>query len=167
MEHEAASGLVIDWRLLALQAANFLALLGLLTWILWKPMVKMIDERRRAITDGLAAAAAQQAAAAEAEGARRTLLAEAQKESEQMLAETRTQMAAEVTSARAKIDKDRERLQKDAEQFAAAEKAKIEKELRGHVARLVSLATAKLVSGETTQRADWSAKVDQALKELE
>lgn len=167
MAHEAASGLVIDWRLLALQAGNFIFLLGLLTWILWKPLIKMIDERRRTITEGLQAAEAQKTAATKAEETRRVVLAEAKKEADQILTETRSQISAELQDARTQIDKERDRLRKEAEQIAAAEKAKIEKELRQHVASLVSLATEKLVSSEVTKSVDWGKKIEQALKESE
>lgn len=43
----------IDWKLLISQGANFLILLGVLTFVLWKPLLKVIEERRKKIELGL------------------------------------------------------------------------------------------------------------------
>ncbi|MEK9173175.1 MAG: hypothetical protein AAB594_01200 [Patescibacteria group bacterium] len=46
----------LDWKLLASQGVNFLILLTSLTFLIYKPLIKITDERRRKIELGLAGA---------------------------------------------------------------------------------------------------------------
>src|SRR3990167_77286 len=41
----------IDWKLLIVQAINFALLLTLLTYLLYKPILRLIDERREKVGD--------------------------------------------------------------------------------------------------------------------
>ena len=43
----------IDWRLLLMQAVNFGVLLAALTYFLYKPVLKVLDERRAKIRQGI------------------------------------------------------------------------------------------------------------------
>src|SRR3989344_1599152 len=43
----------IDWHLLVAQTANFLILAALLTWLLYKPVLKMVREREQVIARGV------------------------------------------------------------------------------------------------------------------
>jgi len=43
----------IDWRLLIMQAVNFGVLLAALTYFLYKPVLKVLDERRAKIRQGI------------------------------------------------------------------------------------------------------------------
>lgn len=43
----------IDWKLLLSQGVNFMILLSVLTYFLWKPLIKIIEERRKKIELGL------------------------------------------------------------------------------------------------------------------
>lgn len=165
MEAET-TGLVIDWHLLVLQAGNFLFLLAILTWLVWKPFVAMIDKRRREIAEGLAAAAAQKAAAAEADQARKALLAETRKEADVILSETRAQIAAEQADARANLEKERDRLHKEAVAIAEAEKARIEKELRQSTSQLITLAVSRLLDQDMDKEMGWKDKLEKSLKEI-
>jgi F-type H+-transporting ATPase subunit b len=60
----------IDWRLLIIQAVNFGVLLCALTYFLYRPITKMIDDRRAKIAEGvrMAEAANQHLADAKTEG---------------------------------------------------------------------------------------------------
>lgn len=64
----AAFGL--DWKLLLIQGINFGVLLTALTYFLYRPVMKIIDERRSKIAEGVRAAEAaeQRLAAAKEEG---------------------------------------------------------------------------------------------------
>ncbi len=44
----------IDWRLIAIQIFNFALLLGVLSYFLYAPMLKMLDERKKIIAKGIA-----------------------------------------------------------------------------------------------------------------
>jgi F-type H+-transporting ATPase subunit b len=43
----------IDWRLIAIQIFNFALLLGALSYFLYTPILKMIDERKRIVVKGV------------------------------------------------------------------------------------------------------------------
>lgn len=50
---ELFSQLGIDWKLLLSQGVNFLILLAVLTFVLWRPLLKVLEERRKKIELGL------------------------------------------------------------------------------------------------------------------
>ena len=52
------SQLGIHWKLLVSQGVNFFILLGVLTFVAWRPLMKAVAERRKKIEQGLADAAA-------------------------------------------------------------------------------------------------------------
>ena len=111
----------VDVRVIAVQAATFLAALGLLRWLAYKPLMALLDERtRQAAADLDAAAEARREAARQAEAAEReraedrrrsedlfrqaveegrrvrdSILREAQDQSRALLAETERRLAEE------------------------------------------------------------------------
>src|SRR3989344_5401181 len=60
----------VNWKLLLIQAVNFGLLLAALSYFLYKPILKIIDERRHKIAEGVrtAEAAAERLEEAEKEG---------------------------------------------------------------------------------------------------
>ena len=79
----------IDWRLLLIQGLNFGLLLAILTYFLYKPILRIIDERREKIAEGVRLA----------ESATRTL-AEAKEEGEQLLGEAAKKAEALASTSR-------------------------------------------------------------------
>lgn len=53
MENELLFQLGIDWKLIISQAVNFFILLGVLTFFVYKPLLKVLEERSRKIKEGL------------------------------------------------------------------------------------------------------------------
>ncbi|MFA7309668.1 MAG: F0F1 ATP synthase subunit B [Candidatus Paceibacterota bacterium] len=80
----------ISWQLLLIQAVNFAVLLVVLSYLLYKPILKIIDERREKIAESVrtAEAAARRLAEAKAEGDE--LVGAAAREAEQLVAHART-----------------------------------------------------------------------------
>ena len=60
----------IDWHLLVIQGVNFAVLIGVLSYFLYRPLIKVIDDRRAKIAEGVhaAEAASQRLADAQEEG---------------------------------------------------------------------------------------------------
>jgi len=79
----------IDWKLLLIQAVNFGLLLAVLTYFLYKPILRIIDERRERIAEGVRAAEAAARRLAEAEEESRTRIGSALREAEQLVASAR------------------------------------------------------------------------------
>lgn len=98
----------VNWKLLLAQVVNFGVLLGLLTYFLYKPVLRIIDERQRKIAEGVktAEAAAQRLLEATAEGD--GIVGSAAREAEALVA-----------SARARADERGIEIVKSAEMRAA------------------------------------------------
>lgn len=79
----------INWKLLVAQAVNFGVLLAILWYFLYRPILKIIDERREKIAEGVrtAQAADQKLASAEAESG--AIVGNAARSAEEMIASAR------------------------------------------------------------------------------
>ncbi|GBD23657.1 MAG: F0F1 ATP synthase subunit B [Chloroflexota bacterium] len=121
---QAIEALGINLPQLIAQVANFFVLLLILRFTLYKPVLRLLDERRQRIAEGLNAAEAARAEAAQAqaniqeqlEAARREgqrLVAEAQEIANRIQAEAREAAArdreAALARARAEIELERDR----------------------------------------------------------
>ncbi len=87
---ELFSAFGLNWKLLLIQGLNF----GILLFVLWKylygPVLKMIDERRTAIAEGVQKAEAADRRLAEADTEGKALVATAGKEAEGLVAAGRS-----------------------------------------------------------------------------
>ncbi|MDO8514849.1 MAG: F0F1 ATP synthase subunit B [bacterium] len=99
----------VDWKLLVIQAVNFGLLLSVLTYFLYKPILKIIDERREKIAEGVRTAEA---------ASRR--LAEAKEEGEGIVGTAAREAEGLVASARSRADEKGSEIMKVAEARAAA-----------------------------------------------
>ena len=75
----------IDWRLLLINAINFGVLLAGLTYFLYKPITRTLEERRQKVIKGVEDAEAAAVALGEIENARAQKLAEAGREADELL----------------------------------------------------------------------------------
>lgn len=135
----------LDWRLLLIQAVNFGVLLAALTYLLYRPVLRLIDERREKIAEGVrtAEAAQQRLAAAQAEG--EVLIGDAAREAEGLVASARTR--AEGASAEI-VKQAEERAQgilRDADARAEEAKRLALKETEREIARTAMLAAEKIL----------------------
>jgi F-type H+-transporting ATPase subunit b len=80
----------IDWRLLIIQGINFAVLLSALSYFLYKPVMKMIDDRREKIAEGVRLAEAAEGRLAEATAEGQGLVGAAAREAEGLVAAART-----------------------------------------------------------------------------
>lgn len=135
----------INYKLLLIQAVNFGLLLTVLTYFLYKPVMKIIDERQKKIAEGVKTAEA---------ASRR--LDEAKTQGEGMVADAARNAEGLVASARARADERGVEIVKAAEARAAAtlkdaadkaEEAKrqIMKESEREIARAAMLAAEKIL----------------------
>ena len=145
---------VDGWKLL-FQVINFLLLLYLLNRFLFKPVLKLLDEREARIRKGLedAEAAAHDRELAKAE--REAAMDEARKEAQAMIA--RATKIADDSRAEilAEAKEQAEKVTTRAREEITAEKEKAMAELRAQVADLALEAAGKLVRSDmnaTTQR---------------
>jgi len=138
----------IDWRLLLIQAVNFGILLGALTYFLYKPLIKIIDERRAKIAEGVRAAEAadQRLAAAKAESDE--IVGQGVREAESLVAAARTRAdekgAEIVRNAEAKA----EAVLKEAQARAEESKRLAMQESEKEIAKAALLAAEKILAAQ-------------------
>lgn len=140
----------IDVRLITIQIINFAILMGLLSYFLYKPVLKLLREREERIVQGIKDAEAAAVAKNQAEAEKQTILAVAQSEavavaerakahadatSEETLAAARSKAAAMIAEAEAR---------------GADIKKQAEKESEAEIAKLAILATEKLLRSKSS-----------------
>lgn len=76
----------VDWRLLGIQAVNFAVLVGALTYLLYKPVTKVLDERREKIAQGVKDADAAHKRLEGAQGEAQEIVGQATRDAEGIVA---------------------------------------------------------------------------------
>lgn len=145
MEIAAVFGL--NWKLLLIQAVNFGIVLFLLQRFLYKPILRIIDERRLKIQKGLSDAEQAAARLAAAEKESKAAIAEAAAHSRQMVeraeASAKAKEAEILKEAAVKVRRQEEEALREAELL----KQQTIEESREEIARLAVLAAEKVLSG--------------------
>lgn len=80
----------VDWKLLLIQGVNFGLLLAALTYFLYKPVLRIIDERREKVAEGVRTAEAAVRRLAEAKEESDTIVGDAAREAEEIAAVSRS-----------------------------------------------------------------------------
>jgi len=142
---EALEGLGINPGFLLSQVVNFLILFAGLYFLLWKPILKMLDQRKERIQQGLedAERAREERERAQAEFNKR--LAEAAQEREKIIAQAKEEAQEERKAILAQAEQEAERALIEAREEAQLEGERILEELRGQVAVLAIAAANRLI----------------------
>ncbi len=135
----------IDVKGITVQIINFIILMGLLSYFLYKPVLKLLQDREDAIKQGIADAEAAAAAKAEADTERKAVVAQAHKEAEEV--NTRAKQAAGEKSNEiiAAAEDKAAGVIRSAEQKGTDIQAQARKESEAEIAKLAVLATEKLL----------------------
>jgi F-type H+-transporting ATPase subunit b len=135
----------INGKLLLAQLVNFGVLFAALTWLLYKPVMKTLDERRAKIAKGVedAEAASLKLAAADAEAEKAVKAAET--EAEGIVAMARDAAGAEKARIVKEADARAAQIAADADARAKEAAAKALRESEKEIARLAILAAEKAV----------------------
>lgn len=138
----------IDVRLLIIQAVNFGITLVVLWWFLYRPLIKMIDERKAKIAKGVDDAAAAATTRAATESEKSGIIGRAEKEAEAVVdraaEEGKKERAAIVKSAQDRA----EQTLRDAEAQAAEAQRRALKESDKEIAQTAILAAEKLLNAK-------------------
>ena len=139
----AAFGL--DIKLLLIQALNFAILLLVLWKFLYTPVLKMIDERREKVAEGVKKAEAADRKLSEADTEGKTIVANAGREAETLVAAGRSKAAQEGVEILKRSQEKADQLLQDA--TARAEEAKRQALSAGQkeIARAAMLAAEKIL----------------------
>lgn len=135
----------IDWKLLIAQAFNFGVLMVALWYFLYRPILRLIDERREKVAEGVRNAEMAEKKLSEAHGEKSDIIAKASREAEELVSnakkraeEKKTELTKEAQAKADAIVKDAEVRAHEAERQAFA---KSEKE----IAKAAMLAAEKIL----------------------
>lgn len=157
------TSLGIDWKLFVSQAIAFGILLAILGKFVYPPLIKSIDARREKIEAGLKEAQEANEALAKAESRVETLLADARKEADAIVARSHEEASSMVREAETKAKERSERLVADAKTQIDADIVKARATLKKDTMQLVALATEKIIHEKLDAKKD-EQLVEQALK---
>jgi F-type H+-transporting ATPase subunit b len=148
------------------QCLAFLLLIFLLQRFAYKPIVGMLDERANRIRESMEQAEQIKADNAAAAQRAQQIIAEAQAQTRDMLAQAQQMSQRTISAAQAEAREQREKLLADAHRQIEVDTQRAKDELRREVARLAVLAAGKVI-GKSLDTPDHYRLVDQALAELE
>ncbi len=135
----------IDWHLLFAYVVNFAVLAVALTWLLYKPVLRMVAERERVVRKGVEDAEEAAVKLTEADAQASKLVGVAENQAVQIVDSARVA----ATDEKVRIVKDAEaraaQVARDAEARAAETAAKALRESEKEIARLAVLAASKVM----------------------
>lgn len=155
----------INGGLLFAHTFNFIVVVGLLTALMWRPAVNMLDARTAKIQKGLEDAAAAAKARQNAEAEAEKILAEARAQANKLLEEARQrgEETAKAIEAQARLDADKTRQDAQAETVTLRDKEL--SSLRDQVVS-ISVAMAGRIIGENIDAKKQSSLVSDFLTKL-
>lgn len=143
----------IDMTLIA-QAVNFLFLLWFLNKFAYKPILKMMEERKNKIAADLDGAKTAKAEADVAKAEAADVLAKARQEAQAIVDAARKNAQAAAEKIMADTKAEQERVVADAKETIALEKQKVMEDVRAQVVELSLLAAGKIVEKKLGTAAD-------------
>jgi F-type H+-transporting ATPase subunit b len=141
----------VDWRLLLVQAINFGILLGGLTYLLYKPVGRMLEERRAAVAKGVEDAERAAHELKNIEGSRADMLAKAGKEADGVVANARVSAIEKEKEILTRAEHAAGTVLSDAEAQAKDTKARAIAESKEEVAKLIVLGMEKALRHDSGQ----------------
>ncbi|MFA5133640.1 MAG: F0F1 ATP synthase subunit B [Patescibacteria group bacterium] len=150
---ELLTKLGIDWKLLIAQIVNFLVLMGVLYKFLYKPVLKMLDDRKEKIDQSLKHAEEIEKNLFKSEADKAKVLQEARNEAGKVIAEAKqmSERIREDLENKAKIES--ASILEQGKKQLALEKEAMFKEIKAEVADMVKAATEKILMN-TDENAD-------------
>lgn len=135
----------LDWHLLVAQIVNFTVLAVALTWFLYKPVLKMVQERKRIVAKGVedAERAGEMLTDADSEASKRIKTADEQ--AEKIVAAARESATVEKARLLKEAEARAVAVTNDAEARAVEIAARFRRESEQEVARLGILAAEKIL----------------------
>ena len=142
----------IDVRLITVQVINFVILLALLSYFLYRPVLRFLHEREERIAQGIKDAEAAAAARSATESERQTVLSEAHSEATAITerATSHAKESAELT--RQEAEAAATRIIESAEAKGRELQARLKSETEAEVAKLAVLAAEKILREEGEKR---------------
>ena len=161
---EAIDALGINLPQLIAQICNFIILLVILRLTLYKPILRMLDERKQKIAEGLNAAEIARAEAAQAQANIQEQLNTARQEGQELVANAQGIAARIQAEAREQSNRDREASLERARAEIQLERDRAIADLRGEFAD-ITVAAAEKVINQSLDRQAHQRIIDETLAE--
>ncbi len=142
---EAFDALGINLPQLIAQVANFIVLLVILRFTLYKPILGMLDDRKKRVAEGLGAAEAARAEASDAEARIQAQLDEARGQGQDIVANAQQVASRIQDDAREQSERDREAGAERARQEIQLERDRAIADLRGEFAGITVNAAERVI----------------------
>ena len=155
----------VNWPLFTSQCIAFLVVAFLLKKMAYKPVLEMLETRRKTIAESMENAEQIKAELAETQAERNKVLAEANQKAEQLIADAK-EVAKQVDEAEGqRAVKQAEEIIRKAREATEADRERMLAELKAEIGRLVVDTTAK-VSGKVLTAEDQQRLIDDTNREL-
>lgn len=155
----------VDWKLILMQALNFLIVAFLLYKFAFKPVLKTIDERQQKIADGLQYAQEMKDKLADAERKQQEVLRNAQQEAQKIIAEARSSAKDFYDRQTQEATQRVEEMLERGRQANELERQKMLADVRQEVAKLVVQVSERVLARQLSEQ-DKSAFNARAAEEL-
>jgi F-type H+-transporting ATPase subunit b len=132
-----AGTLGLNWSGFLWQLVNFLVLLVLLRLVLYKPVVRMLDERARRVRESLEQADTVRRQAEQAEADRQALLAETRQQAQEIRARADADAKRIIAEAEARAREQADRILAEAESARKTSEAQMLADVRRQIGELV------------------------------
>lgn len=165
MIQQVAEQFGVDWPHFIAQCISFIIVAGLLYKFAYKPVLSVLEERRKRIAEGLDNAEKIKKELANAQTKAHEMMAQANAQGAKMIEEARTAAAQVQEQETQKAIAAAKDIIEKARQAAEAEHARMLAELRREVGRLVVATTAK-VTGKVLTPDDQNRLADEANRQL-
>jgi F-type H+-transporting ATPase subunit b len=153
-ESGGISALGLDGRAILFQLLNFAILLGLLRAFAYKPIVAILEERRRTIAESLRNAETIAATKAQLAAEQQAVLARARAEAAQLVEQGKERSSALISAAEQAAGERAAQLVSQAEARIENEVATARQGLRAEAVNLVAAATEKMIDTKLDVKAD-------------
>ncbi len=149
------------WTLLG-QMVTFLVFVWVVMTKVWPPLMGAVEERRKKIADGLAAAERGQQDLAKAESRVDELVNEARGQAAEILDQARARANEIISEGKAEGQRERERQLHAAQAEIAQETNRVREELRGQVSAIAIAGAEKILKREIDDKAHQDLLADMA-----
>lgn len=140
----------IDAKLIIVQIINFVVLAGLLTYFLYKPVLKILEDREEKIKQGIKDAEDAALAKTQASEEKRAILTQAQLEAQEMDARAKAFAKEKEVEIIAAAQVKAQGVIKEAETKSAFLKEQARKDSEAEIAKLAILAAEKVLQNKTS-----------------
>ena len=151
--------------LLAAQVVNFFVLLWILKRFLYRPLLKVLEERKQKIAESLKNAEEIEKRLLQTEEQSEKKLAEAAVEAKKILEETNKTVVQIIEEAHVKASHDMEEIVNKGMQSINAEREKMHQEMREELAEIVVVALEK-VTGKVITKEDQKKMIEDTVKRM-